>query len=394
MLDQERCIQCSRCTRFCDAVSGTGELAFFQRGSRTVIGVWPGSPLDNPYSGNVVDICPVGALTLKEFRFRTRVWYLKNTPSVCAGCARGCNVFVAVGRQQEMMTSPGQLDDGIKRIVPRVNESVNGHWMCDAGRLSYQRVEGAPRLLAAQRKDGAKLEWDAAVEQAAARLKTAAAAGRAGALLSPRLTAETLFAWRQVLRTLGDVPIGIGSLVDGEDDELLIRADKAANATGARWILGDHTDAREVLDAVELGRLDSLLVVGDVLDPGNTPPLDETQLSKLSEVIYVGPFAGGAAEQAQFRLPAAAWAEEDGTLVNFEGRVQRTARAHRPRGDCRPGWRVAADIGLAAGLELPAWADAADVLASLAAEVAPFAGLTTESIGLLGVTPDAATAER
>jgi len=253
-------------------------------------------------------------------------------------------------------------------------------------------MEGASRLLAARRADGAKLEWDAAAAQVAERLKSAAGDGRVGALLSPRLSAETLFAWRQVLRGLGHVPIGVWSMIDGSDDDLLIRADKASNALGAQWILGSDTDARGVLEATGEGRLETLLVVGDVLDPAGTPAFGDPS-AQPKELIYVGPFDEGTAEQAQLCLPAAAWAEEDGTLVNFEGRIQRAARARRPRGDCRPGWRVAADVGRAAGIELPAWADAADVLASLAQEVAPFSGLTVESIGLLGVTPDTAAAE-
>jgi NADH-quinone oxidoreductase subunit G len=146
MLDQERCIQCSRCIRFCDEVTKTGELGFFQRGERSQIGIFPGKRLDKPYSGNVVDLCPVGALTLKEFRFKTRVWYLKNTPTVCAGCARGCNIVAGVGQQQTMMTTSGQIDDRVKRLVPRVNEDVNGHWMCDEGRLSYAREQAGTRL--------------------------------------------------------------------------------------------------------------------------------------------------------------------------------------------------------------------------------------------------------
>jgi Fe-S-cluster-containing hydrogenase component 2 len=144
-LDQERCIQCSRCIRFCDEITKTGELGFFQRGERSQIGIFPGKRLDNPYSGNVVDLCPVGALTLKEFRFQTRVWYLRNTSTICAGCARGCNVVVGTGQQQTMMTTSGQLDDRIKRIVPRVNTDVNDWWICDEGRLSYLREQGSRR---------------------------------------------------------------------------------------------------------------------------------------------------------------------------------------------------------------------------------------------------------
>src|SRR5262245_20664762 len=176
MLDQERCIQCSRCIRFCDEVTKTGELGFFERGERSQIGIFPGKRLDNAYSGNVVDLCPVGALTLKEFRFATRVWYLNNTPTVCGGCARGCNVVVGVGQQQTMMTTIGQLDDRIKRIVPRVNEAVNGWWICDEGRLSYEHEQKTPRL-EVSRVSGNDAAYDDAIKTASKKL---AAASRAG----------------------------------------------------------------------------------------------------------------------------------------------------------------------------------------------------------------------
>ena len=144
MLDQERCIHCSRCVRFCDEVTRTGELGFFKRGERIEIGISPGSGWTTPTRQRRGHL-PGGRPDAQEFRFQKRVWFLKNTPSICAGCARGCNVMVAVGTQQELMTSSGQFDDRIKRIVPRVNMDVNGYWMCDEGRLSYQRLDAAPR---------------------------------------------------------------------------------------------------------------------------------------------------------------------------------------------------------------------------------------------------------
>ena len=388
VLDQERCIQCSRCIRFCDEITETGELSFFQRGERSQIGIYPGRRLDNDYSGNVVDLCPVGALTLKDFRFATRVWYLKNTASICAGCSRGCNVLVAVGTKQEQMTSDGQLDDRIKRIVPRVNDAVNGHWICDEGRLSHQQLNSAPRLDTAQMPADKDVPWDVACAEAAIRLKESAAAGRAGAILSPRLPAETLFALKQLFETLGPVRVGVHRIVRGEDDGLLIRADKGANGKGAEWILGQGAEAESVLEAVRKGEIDTLFVTGDALDPGDTPAVGESLRSAVKQLIYMGPFRDQTAMQATISLPAVAWAEEDGTFVNFEGRVQRVQRCHTARGEGRPGWRAVADLMIAAGHDDPGWLSAADVLTALASQVKQFEGLSAEKIGLLGVARD------
>ncbi len=385
MLDQERCIHCSRCVRFCAEVSKTGELDFFQRGNHTVIGVYPDKPLDNPYSGNVVDICPVGALTLKQFRFKTRVWYLKNTPSVCVACTRGCNVVVGVGQQRELMTTQGQLDERIKRIVPRVNERVNQYWMCDEGRLSYERLYSGERLATAQAPAGTRAAWDDAVRSVADLLKPAASRGKAAMIVSPRLTSETLFAWRLLLDAMGGARFGVRRLVRGEDDDLLIRADKGANAKGVEWILGTDTAESEVIDAVKSGEVKVLVVLGDSLDPGDDIDLDDAARDKLEHLIYVGPFASATAQRATLALPSAAWSEEDGTVVNFEGRIQRVQRCHLPQGEGRPGWRIVSDIADAAGLTLPQWTEAGQVLSALGAAVQPYGGLDLESIGLLGV---------
>jgi len=382
MLDQERCIQCSRCIRFCDEVTRTGELAFFRRGESTVIGVVPGKPLDNPYSGNVVDICPVGALTLKEFRFKTRVWYLQNTPSVCAACSRGCNVFVGVGTQRLLMATQGQQDESIKRIVPRVNDVVNGHWMCDEGRLSYRRLYSGERLVRARTRDDDDATWEDAVRTAAAILKSAA--GKVGLLISPRLTSEDMLAWRLLLERLGGGPVGVRRLVEGKDDDLLIRADKGANSQGASWIFGDATAEADLFAAARAGRLATLVIVGDALNPEDGPSVEAAARERIASVIHVGPFVPGDAASAAVLLPSAAWSEEDGTIVNFEGRIQRVRRCHLPRGEGRPGWRVARDVAEAARLEMPPWTSSAEVLASLAERVAEYEGLDLESIGLLG----------
>jgi NADH-quinone oxidoreductase subunit G len=130
MLDQERCVLCTRCVRFCSQITKTNELGVINRADHSVIGTFPGRPLNNPYAMNVIDICPVGALTNKDFRFKQRVWFLESFDAICNGCSKGCNIYVDHRKEK-------YKDDQIFRFRPRVNKSVNGHFICDEGRLSY-----------------------------------------------------------------------------------------------------------------------------------------------------------------------------------------------------------------------------------------------------------------
>jgi NADH-quinone oxidoreductase subunit G len=368
LLDQERCIRCSRCIRFCDEVTGTGELTFFKRGEVSQIGIFPGKRLDNPYSGNVADICPVGALTVKEFRFQARVWFLENTPGICAGCARGCNVTVATHSYDHYQVGR------IRRITPRRNDEVNGHWICDEGRMSYQRLDAAPRLKSAESPAGTSLAWDEAVVKAATLLKAAAAEGKAAAVLSPRLTSENLYAWKLLFQRLGDVKTAVRKLIRGEDDDLLIRADKGANSRGAESIFGGETDEAALEESIRNGEVDTLLVAGDPLDPDDTFALADDLKGKAANVLFAGPFVSGAASGAAVLLPCAAWSEEDGTLVNFQGRVQEMKRCASTRAEARPAWRVVCDLAAAAGVEFPEWTSAGQVRDAMKSAVTEFEG--------------------
>lgn len=297
--------------------------------------------------------------------------------------------MVACGTKQQMMTYPGQLDDRVKRLVPRHNVEVNGDWICDEGRMSYQRPAQAKALGSAESPAGTPIKWDDAVTAAAEALVEAGKAGRAAAILSPRLTSETMFALRRLFETVGGVQVGVRRLIEGADDDLLIRADKGANSMGAEWIFGGAVE-ESILSAAREGKIDVLLVLGDPLDPDDTAVIGNDLKSKLKKLIYLGAFVDAAAAQADLLLPASAWAEEDGTYVNFEGRAQRVRRAHRPRGEGRPGWVVASELIVAAGGDRPAWCSAADVLATLAESVGPFSGLSDEKLGLLGAMGGAA----
>jgi NADH-quinone oxidoreductase subunit G len=194
VLDQERCILCTRCTRFLEEVTKTEELGIFQRGNQCQIDLFPGRRLDNPYSGNVADICPVGALTNKDFRFRARVWYLDRTASVCATCATGCNIDIH-HRRGEMF-----------RFRPRYNRDVNQYWMCDEGRLSYHRYQGEGRLLqpVARGDDGWEVRtWTDVRRQVVTRLREILGAHGPRAIagiVSAQATNEEIYVFERLVR--------------------------------------------------------------------------------------------------------------------------------------------------------------------------------------------------
>jgi NADH-quinone oxidoreductase subunit G len=351
VLDQERCILCTRCIRVCDEVAHTHELEMANRGDHEVLTTAPGHRLDNPYSLNTVDVCPVGALTSKDFRFAMRAWELYSTPSVCPGCATGCNVEVHASRGQ------------IYRLVPRLNPAVNKHWMCDEGRFTYKPVHA--ERLAAPRAAGVLVEWDRALEDAGKRLRAAldADAAKVGVVFSAQATNEDLY----VLQRLASEHLGIGkAYLAGRDqgwhDDILVSADKNPNTAGAMAIGGGIAGGklRSLVDlAADLksGALTALLVLGadGVLVGDNATaamPLD-----RLQALVVMSTHKDRLVDAAHVALPLAAWAEVDGTFTNRLGMVQRIRAAIPPAGDSLPGWEIlchlARRLGAAIDFETP-----------------------------------------
>ncbi len=199
VIDQERCILCTRCVRFMREVAKAPQLGVAERGNESFITTFPGQPLDSKYSGNVVDICPVGALTSTDFRFRGRVWFMSSARSICTGCARGCNMFL------------DYLNDVTYRYRPRENDAVNQEWMCDDGRLSYKALNQG-RVLEPRQGRGAQgsvVGRASAVEQAAKALDRHAKAGTLGVLLSPVASLEDLLAAATVAKEALGRPRGL-----------------------------------------------------------------------------------------------------------------------------------------------------------------------------------------
>jgi NADH-quinone oxidoreductase subunit G len=382
ILDAERCILCSRCVRFCDEVTGTGELGIFNRGDHSEIGLFPGADLTNKYSGNVVDICPVGALTDREFRFQVRVWYLDTARSICPGCARGCNIDVHVNRRRPHHAGGKR----VARLKPRYNGEVNRWWMCDEGRYGYGAVDAPDRLLAPARRQGAEfvpLTWEEAIGAAAGALRQAPDA--TAIIASPGLANEDLMAVRRLAERLGvrQVAFRVPPAAPGFEDDLLIRADKSPNTRGAQ-ALGLDGDVAGILEAAEAGRVRALLIFDhDLLASGLPPAPTRAALERVETLVFVGSNANATSARAHLVLPAAAWVERDGTFTSFQGRVQRFRPALEPLGESLPAWDIAGRLARAAGADVTA-TRAEHWFRDLAASVPAFAGLTYQTIGDTG----------
>jgi len=376
VLDAERCILCSRCVRFLDEVTGTRELQFFRRGDRSEISVFPGRPLDNHYAGNLADICPVGALTSRDFRFRCRVWYLKGADSICTGCSRGCNI-VAHFR-----------GDVLYRYKPRENDAVNRAWMCDFGRLEYRKANEDRLLVPFIRTGGAEtaVSWETLIPETAWGLSQAAASHGSDAvavIASPQSSNEELY----LLRRLASERLGTGNLAftdrapgDGFSDGFLIRADKNPNSEGARLLrIPGGPDFDALLQRIAGGRIRALLLFGDVL---GALPEEETRelLSKVPFVAQVGTRLGPVSRAAHAVLPQASVLERGGTFTNCDGRVQRFHAGFPPRGRAMRAVEIL--VGLANRLGGD-WQheDERSVFREMSEREAPFAGMTYESIG-------------
>ena len=384
MLDAERCILCSRCVRFCDEVTKTGELGIFNRGDHSEIGVAPGKQVDNNYSGCVVDVCPVGALTDRDFRFKCRVWYLGSTKSVCPGCSMGCNIEIHDNRERAQRPHVAK-GERVMRLKPRYNERVNQWWMCDEGRYGYQAIDHN-RLTQVQLRDGASLRpssWEEAVELIAKtleRLTNANQLDRAGVILSTHLTNEDLYVAKRVFDGLEIPHVRVqGPAKPGSSDALLMKADKSPNTRGAQ-ALGLAFDAHALLERAARKELAVLYVCGHDLAELVGADGVRTIARNVELLIFQGSNANATSEAASIVLPSAVYAEKDGTFTNCQGRIQRIHQAFPPLGEAKADWQILFE--LAKRMDMPwGFQEAAEVFKNLAAHEPAFSGLSYESLG-------------
>ena len=335
--DAERCIKCTRCIRFCNEISGTGELTFVERGAHTLVDTFPGRKLDNPYSVCTADICPVGALTSKEFRFKERVWFLKAYHSVCPECSRGCSVRMDVYKNE------------ILRLLPRENPKVNGHWMCDFGRLYSERVrdrEAAIRPRIRSAHGWGAYEWKEFAPLLVEKSSYLAGEEKKAVIASGRCTLEELAAIKELSDTLLGGVKGLAPLVtEGEDDALLIRKERRPNLKGAS-LMGFKVTEENAPLSKKLKDTRALLgvredIVGDAKE-GEGEKLEKL-LSEMETVIVADYAFSRTAALADVFIPLTGWHEMEGTTVNFQGVLQKTECAVVPPKNCRTFFEVVSE---------------------------------------------------
>jgi len=366
VLDAERCVLCSRCIRYEKEVTGTNLFEFKNRGDHTQIGTFEERPINHQYAGNLADVCPVGALLSHDFRFKMRVWFLESTDSVCPGCSTGCNISI------------DHRDGEAQRFRPRRNIEVNKSWMCDPGRAIYKEIGPTTRVTAARAK-GEGLALDAGLDRVAAALREA---GKAAAFMaSPQGSNEDLFAFR----TLAEETGGLLDFRVGDPqknlavriDNVLQRADRNPNTQGCLDLGMGKSGVAEILAACRAGSVKALLLQGPEL---LRLPEAADALAKVPFVAVMATHEEPALDLAHVVLPAAMWAESDGTFTNYARRVQRFKRAFPAPGGARARWELSAGLLKRLGAPLAA-TSAREVFAQVAKSVAEYAGLDFRSLG-------------
>lgn len=334
-LERNRCIQCTRCDRFTREITGTNEFGMFNRGHELTVDTYSDRPMINQFQGNMADICPVGALTEKEFRFKRRAWKLKKTPSICVGCSTGCNVTIEYDRNE------------VFRLKPRDNPEVNKWWMCDLGRLTYKTLnQRENRLGNPLGKTGDRLQeisWEEAFNAISGKIKELQPSStEVLGLVDTHASNEELYLFKKLLKQ------GFGSdlLCFPEPDweqpvsdffiDSLITSDKTPNRAGAR-LLG--LKGEKSVDAV-LPKLTSgvkvLLVLGQPFDVESL----QVQAASIPLVVNISAWNSGWTETADVSLPGRLHAEKEVTYTNKAGRVQRVQTAIRAHHKTRPDWMI------------------------------------------------------
>jgi len=327
LLDRERCVLCTRCVRFLQQVTGTGELGIFERAVRSEVGIFDGAPVDNNYSGNLVDICPVGAITAEDFRFKTRAWFLARRPSVCPHCGRGCAVVIESVEGYPLRRS----EKRVYRVTARENPAVNGFWICDLGRDGRHDIDDG-RHIAVSKKDAPVqgLPWPEALAGVAAAIRSVPGperAGKIGVVLNARLTCEELALAKSLFVTgLGLRKIYFAGRKPGPADGLLLTAERMPNDKGV--LAAGFTPRLPSLG--ELAGAEVLLVFGPYLLDHFGEDAIARALAGIPAKYLFAAHAGPLDRLVDAVFPVAVPAEKSGTYINTEGVRQSFAPAVKP----------------------------------------------------------------
>ncbi|HEX5471007.1 MAG TPA: molybdopterin-dependent oxidoreductase, partial [Lacipirellulaceae bacterium] len=358
----DRCIMCTRCVRFTREISGTAELNVTMRGNHEEIDIFPGRPCNNKLAGNVVDLCPVGALCSKDFLYKQRVWWLKIGHSVCPNCSTGCSIFV------------DECEDRLYRLRPRGNPLAQGDFMCDEGRFGWKYIHSDQRIAVPEQRRGGKIvsrDWEVIMPEVRRALAEAARQSGKGiaAVLSPWMAVEEAYLLASYLKSLSpNVALAMGQVrVVGEDDNypkdvhgnptapvrFTIRAEKCPNRRGVEAILrhfaGDVLPMGDVLGRAGAGDFAAVYLVGGDPEGWITEP-QAAALEKVDTVIVEDILPSPASRRATFVLAGGSFAERDGTFINHAGLAQAIHRTIRSPDEAKPDGRILWDLAERRGL--------------------------------------------
>jgi NADH-quinone oxidoreductase subunit G len=365
-----RCILCTRCVRFMEDVAEDPVLNVSERGDRAYIGISPEQRLDHPWAGNVVDLCPVGSLLSKDFLHKARAWDLDKSASVCPGCTQGCNISIDT------------RDDVVVRLRPRPNLEVNRHFICDYGRMNYRWMNRGDRIEAPLVRDGGRhvaTDWDTALDRLAQLIR--GMSGSALILASGRASTESLGLVRLMLGRLSvtgvvQVPLGEEAPLAGIPN-LALRRERAPNLAAAE-LLGYQTDwsvaSRELATAGLVIVLDADLNEAEQANIASTP----------GTLVVLGTVFPEGLRNAELVLPITNMAEENGTYINRDQRIQRFNQAKSQPGMARPAWWIAGEVLAGPGPSPSAPSTAAEAFELLGERWPAFAGLSHADLGYTG----------
>ena len=378
-LERNRCIHCTRCDRFTREITGTNEFGMFNRGHELTVDTYSDRPMTNQFQGNMADICPVGAITEKEFRFKRRVWKLKKTPSICVGCSTGCNVTIEYDKNE------------VFRLKPRDNPDVNKWWMCDQGRLTYKdlniRENRVAHPLGKTAEGFQEISWEnafSAIQEKISELQPTS--NEVIGLVDTHASNEELYLFKKLLKEGFDSDQLFFPDLEWEQPvsdffiNSLITSDKSPNRAGARMVgLMGAKSSEEVTSKIPTGTK-VLLVFGKPFEDENLL----SQAGNIPLVINIAAWQSGWSETADVTLPGRLHSEKDATYTNKAGRVQRVNTAIRAFHKTRPDWMVL--CGLMELLDVDNKADSAEAVFQELSEIEKaFQGLQWESIGSDGI---------
>ena len=373
--DMTRCIQCTRCIRFCQEIAGTGELTFLDRGGRTLVWTHDGKPLANDWSGCAADVCPVGALTTREFRFRSRVWYLEKAPSVCPGCNIGCNISIE------------NRDSVVYRFLPRLNPAVNDYWLCDYGRFLSESLNLREIEKASARQGDAvqEVHVPAAIGRIAEAIRGAAPEA-VFFLGSANLSNEENYLLRKIADHVGspnrDVVVDTSRTRRMKSKTVWVEGDHAsANYAGAKDMGLSPSPGGYGLENVLSGKAQPEVVfIADAAFSKIAGDPEKVAVLRRARFLAVAARTANAlTSAADVVLPAASLAEKEGTFTNVQGRVQKFERAFLPKPPARPHWELLLLLAVAMGFGDRNWTPL-DLRRRIQAEVEGYADVTEEEL--------------